>query len=156
MSKLQEFCKKGLNNMGYDMEMVVLKKKSLEEMKKLLPGCTFKDLYKDFLFTRLYPDLYEFSEDEKGRVITFSSKNIFRDFFEPKLENDEAIIIDEETYNRMLCWLEEKLKSKTLYDYTYDENCDYLEFETMIRVYKQMKAEKIVYETEFVVYQHDW
>ena len=56
----------------------------------------------------------------------------------------------------MLCWLEEKLKSKTLYDYTYDENCDYLEFETMIRVYKQMKAEKIVYETEFVVYQHDW
>ena len=64
--------------------------------------------------------------------------------------------IDEETYNRMLCWLEEKLKSKTLYDYTYDENCDYLEFETMIRVYKQMKAEKIVYETEFVVYQHDW
>lgn len=145
--------------MGYDMDMAVLKKKSLEEMKKILPDYTFRDMYSDFLFTRLYPDKYEVSEDEKGRWITWANRNIFYDFFQPKLENDAAIIINEDTYSKMVDWLEEKLKNKTLYDIAInedDDECDEYELGEMIRVYKQMKKEKINYETEFVVYQHDW
>lgn len=145
--------------MGYDMEMVVLKKKSLKEMKKILPDYTFRDMYSSFLFSRLYPDKYEVPEDEEGRWVTWANRNIFYDFFEPKLENDEAVIINEDTYNKMVSWLEEKLKNKTLYDIAINEDndeYDEYEFGEIIRIYRQMKKEKINYETEFVVYQHDW
>lgn len=142
--------------MGYDMSIGVLKHKSLVEVQKLFPTYTFKELYSDFLFCKLYPDEYKISEDEKGRWITWSNRNIFRDFFEPKLENDEAIIINEATYNKMVDWLEEKLKNKTLYDCACDKDCDEYELGEIIRIYRQMKEEKIDYETEFVVYQHDW
>lgn len=142
--------------MGYDMDMAVLKRKSLEEAQKILPNYTFRDMYSSFLFSRLYPDKYEVPEDEKGRWITWSNRNIFRDFFEPKLENDEAVIINEDTYNKMVDWLEEKLKNKTLYDCACDEEYDEYELGEIIRIYRQMKKESIDYETEFVVYQHDW
>lgn len=142
--------------MGYDMSLVVLKKKSLEEAQKVFPEFTFKEIYSCFLFSRLQPDEYEFPEDEEGRCVTWANKNIFKDFFEPRLKNDEAIIISEDMYNKMITWLEGKLKSKTLYDWTSDEECDGNEIAEMIRIYRQMKKENIDYETEFVVYQHDW
>ena len=142
--------------MGYDMDMAVLKRKSLEEAQKFFPTYTFKELYSNLLFAKLYPDEYEISEDEKGRWITWSNRNIFQDFFEPKLENDEVIIVDEDTYNKMVDWLEEKLKNKTLYDCACDKEYDEYEAETMIRVYRQMKKENVNYDTEFIVYQHDW
>lgn len=142
--------------MGYDMDMAVLKRKSLEDIQKVLPNYTFKDMYSSFLFSRLYPDEYEVPEDEKGRWITWSNRDIFKDFFEPKLENDEAIIIDKDTYNKMVDWLEEKLKSKTLYDCACDKEYNGYDVEEMIRVYRQMKKENVDYETEFIVYQHDW
>ena len=142
--------------MGYDMDMVVLKRKSLEEAQKLFPKYTFRDMYSSFLFSRLYPDEYEIPEDEQGRRITWANRNIFRDFFEPKLENDEAVIINEVTYNKMVDWLEKKLKSKTLYDCACNKEYDDYKVAEMIRVYRQMKEEKIDYVTEFIVYQHDW
>lgn len=142
--------------MGYDMSIAVFKKKSLNEAQKLFPKYTFKDLYSDLLFRRLRPDIYDIPEDEKGRWITWANRNIFRDFFEPKLENDEAVIINEVTYNKMVDWLEKKLKSKTLYDCACNKEYDDYKVAEMIRVYRQMKEEKIDYVTEFIVYQHDW
>lgn len=142
--------------MGYDMEMIVLKKKSLKEAQKIFTDYTFKDMYLNFLFSRLYPDEYRIPKDEKGRYITGTDINIFKDFFKPKLENDEVIIIDEVIYNKMISWLEEKLKSKTLYDCVFDETLNIYELKEIIRVYRQMKEEDIDYETEFVVYQHNW
>ena len=142
--------------MGYDMEIVVLKKKSLEEIQKVLPDYSFREMYTDFLFSRLYQDEYEVPENEEGRWITSTNINIFRDFFDQKLGNDEAIIINEDTYNKMVAWLEEKLKSKTLHDLACNEDFDKNKLEEMIKIYRQMKEEKINYETEFVVHQHDW
>lgn len=142
--------------MGYDMEIVVLKKKTLEEAKRMFPDHIFGDMYSIFLFSRLYPDEYAFPEDEEGRVIVDTNLNIFRDFFEPELKNDEAIIVDKDVYCKMIVWLEEKLKSKTLFDFACAEECDACEFREIISVYKKMKSANIDFMTEFIVYRHDW
>ncbi len=142
--------------MGYDMEIVVLKKKTLEEAKRMLPDYTFGDMYSNFLFSRLYPDEYEFPKDEEGRIIVDTYINIFRDFFRPELKNDEAIIIDKDVYCKMIVWLEERLKSKTLFDFVCADGGDVCKFKEMMVVYKQMKMASIDFVTEFVVYRHDW
>ena len=140
----------------YDMEIAVLKKKTLEETKRMLPDYTFSEMYSIFLFSRLYPDEYEFPEDEEGRFITYSSYNIFGDYFEPAFENGMAIIIDKDIYSEMMVWLEDKLKSVTLLDFACNQGCDIYEFQEMINVYKNMRwsKDKIDFATEFVVFQH--
>jgi len=142
--------------MGYDMDMVVLKKKTLKQIEELIPKHSFRFLYSEFLFPNLYPEDYEIPEDEIGRFITWSNWNVFRDFFNIPLENDAVIIIEENTYKKMCDWLKEKLKSKTLYDLACDEKYDEYETAQLIRIYKQMTKEQIDFETEFIVYQHNW
>lgn len=142
--------------MGYDMKIVVLKKKTLNYVREMFPNYTFSEMYSSFLIDYLYPEEYIIPEDEVGREIVWSNKDIFSDFFERKLKNDEAIVIDEDTYTKMIDWLEDKMKSKTLYDLAIDEKNNMCELEEMIRAYRNMKTEKIDYETEFVVYSHDW
>lgn len=142
--------------MGYDMKIVVLKKKTLEEAKRMLPDYTFSDIYSNFLFSRLYPDEYEFAEDEEGRIISDACTNIFKGFFDPELKNDEAIIIDEDKYYEMIAWLEKELSSKTLLDLVCTDGGNVFMLKEMMDVYKQMKVMRINFSTEFVVYCHDW
>ena len=142
--------------MGYDMNLVVLKNKTLNNIRKEFPDYTFSEMYSSFLVDYLYPDDYIIPEDEIGREIVWANRDIFCNFFERKLENDEAIIIDENTYIKMLDWMENEMKSKTLYDIAIDETGSLCEIEEMIRVYRQMRKEKIDFESEFVVYHHDW
>lgn len=141
--------------MGYNMEIVVFKKKTLEEVQKYMKDYTFSDLYSDYLFTRLYPDDYDFPDDERAKPIVDLNRNVFKEFFNPPLNNDIAIIIDEHTYDKMLLWLENKLKTTTLYDLKDDDDYEY-DAHIWIMCYKQMKKAKIDFETEFVVFQHDW
>lgn len=143
--------------MGYDMNIAVLKKKTLELAQEVIPDYSFKDMFSSFLFTRLQPEEYEIPEDEEGRWIAYADRNIFREFFEPKLENGATFIIDRETYYKMMNWLEQKLKSKTLYDYVWNIiEVDFAEIAAMMYVYHGMVNEDIDFETEFVVYSHDW
>lgn len=142
--------------MSYDMNIVVLKNKTLNNIRKEFPDYTFSEMYSSFLVDYLYPDDYIIPEDEVGREIVWANRDIFCNFFEGKLNNDEAIIIDEDTYTRMFNWLEGEMKSKTLYDIAIDEAANLCEVEDLIRVYKQMRNKKIDFGTEFVVYHHDW
>jgi hypothetical protein len=142
--------------MSYDMNLVILKNKTLNNIRKEFPDYTFSEMYSSFLVDYLYPDDYIIPEDEVGREIVWANRDIFCNFFEGKLKNDEAIIIDEDTYAKMFNWLESEMKSKTLYDIAIDETGNLCEIEELIRAYRQMKKEKIDFETEFVVYHHDW
>lgn len=142
--------------MGYDMSLVVLKNKTLNNIRKEFPDYTFSEMYSSFLVYYLYPDDYIIPEDEVGREIVWSNRDIFYNFFEGNLKNDEAIIIDENTYIKMFGWLENEMKGKTLYDVAIDESDNLCEIEEMIRAYRQMRKEKIDFESEFVVYHHDW
>jgi hypothetical protein len=142
--------------MSYDMNLVILKNKTLNNIRKEFPDYTFSEMYSSFLVDYLYPDDYIIPEDEVGREIVWANRDIFCNFFEGKLNNDEAIIVDEDTYTRMFNWLESEMKSKTLYDIAIDETGNLCEIEELIRVYRQMRKEKIDFGTEFVAYHHDW
>lgn len=140
--------------MGYDAEIIVFKKKTLEEIQKTLPDCTFKDLYSNYLFTRIYPDVYDFPEDE-AKWIHSPCKDIFNEFFEGKFQNGEVKIIDKETYYRFYNWLENKLKHTTLYNLVNNKIDEYY-IDSLIKTYKSMRDITIDFETELVVFEHDW
>jgi len=142
--------------MGYDMNIGVLKRKTIEKLKKEFPENSFQVLFLDYLWKYLNPDDYYVEIDEEGRYITWSNRNIFKKFFDPNLNNNAAIIIEEPTYNEMLNYLECQLKCKRLYDLVFVSDDEIYEYQEIMKVYKQMLEEKIDWNTEVVVFQHDW
>lgn len=146
--------------MGYDMNLVVFKKKSLERIKEKtgveILDFNITDAYSIYLFTLLYPDEYVVPEGEEARHILSESYRILDDFFKEKhieVGNDEAIIIPKETYEDLVLWVEKKLKSTTLFDLAWKDDFEIL---TYVAVYQNLKREKIDFDTEFVVFAHDW
>ena len=67
--------------MGYDMNLVVLKNKTLNNIRKEFPDYTFSEMYSSFLVDYLYPDDYIIPEDEIGREIVWANRDIFCNFF---------------------------------------------------------------------------
>lgn len=116
---------------------------------------SFRDLYSNYLFTRIYPDEYDFPEDEKATWIFSPCRDIFNEFFEGNFDNEEARIIDKEMYSKFYYWLEDKLKNTTLYNLV-DSDMDEQYVCSLVDTYKNMRDKPIDFETEFVVFQHDW
>lgn len=141
--------------MGYSADIVVFKKKTLQYIQEILQNYSFRDLYSNYLFTRIYPDEYDFPEDEKVKWISSPCKDIFNDFFEGNFENEEARIINKEIYSKFYYWLEDKLKNTTLYNLA-DGGIDEQYVSSLIDTYKNMRDKPVDFETEFVVFQHDW
>ena len=93
---------------------------------------------------------------EEARYILSESYRILDDFFKEKgvkVENDEAILISKKTYEDLVIWVEEKLKSTTLFDLAWKDEFEIL---TYVTVYQNLKREKIDFDTEFVLFIHDW
>lgn len=141
--------------MGYDMDLGVFKKKTLERLQKELPEYSLSDLYSNCLFAWMYPKEYEIPKDEEARCICSLNKDVFEGFFDESVENDEAIIIDKNTYLKMYEWLENKLKITTAYDFISNPDYEY-EVPVWIVAYKNMMKEEIDFDTEVVIFQHDW
>lgn len=140
--------------MGYDMNLMVFKKKSLDRIKGEWADYSFSDIYSNLLFSRLYPDEYDFPEDEIGRCIYSGNRDILSDFFVSEIYNDEAVFIGRKIYNKIFQWLEEKLRSITLYDLLWED--DIRQYLDLMELYKCLLEEHIDFETEFVVFEHDW
>ena len=121
--------------MGYDSDIIAFKKKTLKNIQEILPDYSFRDLYSNYLFTRIYPDEYNFPEDEKAKWISSPSSDIFNEFFDGKFENEEARVIDKETYYKFYHWLEDKLKSITLYNLV-DNDIDEQYISSLVDTYK--------------------
>ena len=143
--------------MGYDMQLSVFKKKTLECIEKELEPekYSFSVIFSECLYAWLYPEEYKIPEGEEGRYICSENINIFKDFFGGKVENCEAIIIDEETYNCMFTWLGIKLKSMNLFDFVDDPEAKYMIY-PYIRTYRNMRDANVNFDEEFVVFEHDW
>lgn len=137
------------------MELTVFKKKTLSKIKNKIHEGSISDLYSECLFAYLYPEDYEIPKEEVGRYICSESTRVFDEFFNRKIDNDEVIIIDEKTYKQMYGWLENKLKTTTLYDLV-DGRENEIGIDSIIRTYKNMREEVIDFENEFVIYTHDW
>ena len=141
--------------MGYDAKIIAFKKKTLQNIQEVLPDYSFKDLYSNYLFTRMYPEEYDFPEDEKAKWISSPCRDIFSEFFDGNFENEEARVIDEETYYKFYHWLEDKLRNTTLYNLV-DSGMDERYISSLVDTYKNMRDTPVDFNTEFVVFQHDW
>ena len=141
--------------MGYDADIVAFKKQTLQNIQEVLPDYSFRDLYSNYLFTRIYPEEYDFPEDEKAKWISSPCRDIFSEFFDDDFENEEARIIDKETYYKFYHWLEDKLRNITLYNLI-DSDMDEQYISSLVDTYKNMRESTINFEEEFVVFEHDW
>ena len=117
--------------MGYDSDIIAFKKKTLKNIQEILPDYSFRDLYSS------------------------SSSDIFNEFFDGKFENEEARVIDKETYYKFYHWLEDKLKSITLYNLV-DNDIDEQYISSLVDTYKNMRDKPVDFNTEFVVFEHNW
>lgn len=139
--------------MGYDMGMAVFKKKNLEEIQKIMPNYTFKDMYNDFSINiETIEDIFPI-KGCFGKWVFESNKNIFYNFFEPKLNDEETIIINKDTYWNIINWLEDQLKNHTIYDCIFNKEYDWCEYKEMGRIYENMKNVIINFDEEFVIFQ---
>ena len=141
--------------MGYDADIVAFKKQTLQNIQEVLPDYSFRDLYSNYLFTRMYPEEYDFPEDEKAKWISSPCRDIFSEFFDDDFENEEARIIDKETYYKFYYWLENKLRRTTLYNLV-DSGMDERYISSLVDTYKNMRDTSVDFNTEFVIFQHDW
>lgn len=142
--------------MGYDMKMVIFKKKTLEKLKKEISKenseWSFSDIFSRYLFAWKYIEEYDIPKDEEAKCICSESCRIFDNFFKEEIKNDDAIIIDKDTYNNMFKWLKDKLKAISLLDLV-DDKTDY---KPLLRVYKGMRDANIDFDKEFIVFEHNW
>lgn len=79
--------------MGYDMELISIRKKKLEEIQDIIEDYTYKDMFVDFLFIS-YESNTAMAE-EYGKWILSESRNLFKDFFienKIKIENGENLL----------------------------------------------------------------
>ena len=141
--------------MGYDANIVAFKKKTLQNIQEVLPDYSFRDLYSNYLFTRIYPEEYDFPEDEKAKWISSPCRYLFNEFFDGNFENGEAKIIDKEIYYKFYYWLENKLRRTTLYNLIYSDIDDQY-IGSIIDTYKNMRDKPVDFNTEFAVFRHDW
>ena len=141
--------------LGYDADIIAFQKKTLENIQEALPDYSFRDLYSNYLFTRIYPDEYIFPEDETAKWIASPCRDMFSEFFNGDFENEDAKIIDEETYYKFYHWLEDKLRNTTLYNLI-DSDMDEQYIGSLVDTYKNMRDIPVDFDTEFVVFQHDW
>lgn len=136
------------------MELVIFKKKTLDNIKRECPKMSISDLFSNYLYAFLHPECYKIPENEEGRWICSEETDIFEDFFNAKIDNGETIIIDEKIYAKMYKWLEKKLKTITLYDFIYDKNYEE-HIHSIICVYKNMSNIVVDFENEVVLFCHE-
>ena len=142
--------------MGYDGGIVIVKKKAVEKVKHFLIVYSFSELYENYLYMWEYPEEHGLPEDEKSIGVDVLDKNILDEYFRRKpLENGESRLIPKSIYDDFLKWIEDKIKSTTLYDIATGQIDDYT-VHAYINVYKFLKDLQIDWDNEYVVFQNDW
>lgn len=141
--------------MGYDMNLFVFKKKILDEIRNKFPEKSMYELYSQYLFTFLNPEEYEVSKEWEGRCICWENEEIFNDFFDREIDDEEAMIINEKIYKKMCQWLNKKLKTTTIYD-IYTGKYDFHFMKACMYAYKNMNDAVIDFNNEFVLFVQDW
>ena len=146
--------------MGYDANIIAFKKKELDNIRQSIPEFTHEDMYTSYKLEEYIHDIGEGDIERINANWIYSPKrDVFSEFFKTKNikfdEYDDFIVVNEETYNNFYAWIENKLSRLTLLDVINSEKEeDY--FEELKHTYKNMRDKKIDFETEFVIFEHDW
>lgn len=133
--------------MGYEGDIVAVKKEYFKEIQKIYPNYSVHDVYMDYLIDE---------NDDNFRWIHSPYKDIFTDFFGKDFKNGDARIIDKNSYEQFYTWLENKVKNTTLYDYVDDGYEDEEYASTLINAYRNLRNKPINFDDEFVIFEHDW
>lgn len=137
-------------------EIILIKKKVIEDAKKMFPRCSFSEIYYQYLYTREYPKEYDFLTEEESISVAYFNTNVFREYFkENTIENDEARIIDKKFYEEFKKWIENKVKNTTLFDIETGKITD-SQANNYIRIYHALQNLNVDWNTECVVFQNDW
>ena len=131
--------------MGYNGQITIMKKKVIEKAKEMeiFKNTPFSDIFMDYLYIYQHPEAYVFPKDEESKEIVWFSHDPFEEYFgENTLKNDEARIIEKSVYEDYVKWIENKVKTTTLYDIATDRIGKY-EADTYINVYLSLKDLKI-------------
>lgn len=142
--------------MGYDMELVSLKKKKFKEIQGIIDGYTYKDMFTDFLFVS-HNDSGDIAQ-EYGTWILSENRNLFQDLFHEngiKIDCNDAVIVEPALFEKMKDWLKNKLESIKLIDLI-ESDVDLYESEILISAYKSMVSAEVDFEHEILVFEHDW
>lgn len=144
--------------MGYDANIIAFKKKELDNIRQLIPEFTHEDMYTSY-------KLEEYADNikEKDRItanwIYSPRRDVFSEFFKTKNikfnDYDDFIVVDKDTYNSFYTWIENKLSNLTLMDVINSEKEDDY-FEALKHTYINMRDKKVDFETEFVIFEHNW
>lgn len=142
--------------MGYDGGIIIVKKKAFEKVKHLLIAYSFSDLYRNYLYMWESPGHYGIPKDEESIVAAWFTDDIFEEYFTEKpLENDEARIVTKDIYEDFVNWIENKVKTTTLYDIATKQIGDNMA-RTYIDAYKSLKNLQVDWNKEYVVFTNDW
>lgn len=132
--------------MGYDLDMVKIKKKSYDALQKEVPGVDVITAYEQTLYAYLHTDEYDIPEGEEAEYILYESIPVFKGC----LEQGIKIVVDKEKYMELMGFLEGELKSKTLLDLVDDsEMLD--KTRVFVEAYKSMRDTVIDWENEIVI-----
>lgn len=113
-----------------------MKKKFVNDMIEVMQDDTFSEMYHDVGYTREYPDIYEFSKEEETIELASIQYDIFTPFFKVKqLENNEARIIDQETWEVFQMYIFDTLQNFSLLDLA-DEKMSEKMADAYMHVYK--------------------
>lgn len=140
--------------MGFDLTMAVMKRNVISKAKEQYPDVDFSTLYGNYLYQWIYNDMNDrcdIPDNEMGYYLVGANFDIFKGYFKEVPKSDEYLLIDEQQFKDMLIWLENKIKSTTLFDILKD-NIESYYIEQMLNTYKCMKEAEIDFNTEIVVY----
>lgn len=140
--------------MGCDISLCIYKLKTLEQAKKAVPGACFQDLYDNYIFTREYPDTYEFDSDEEAKDIVEIHNDVFCGKFGMIVE-DAAIMLDKSKYEEAYAWAISEASKISLLDIVnnkYDEG----KALALIDLCIAMRKTEIDWNTEFVVINYSF
>lgn len=142
--------------MGYDGGIIKVKKCAIERARKLFPEKSFSEIYNIYLYTREFPDFYDFDEEETSEGIIDLNLNVFNEYFiKEKMENDECRLIDKDVYQSFSKWIENKVKTITLYDIATGKISEH-QAEIYQRIYLTLQKENIDWNTEYIVFENNW
>ena len=130
--------KKHWKKQVYDYQIVILKK-----------------LYYRYIYTRNFPEFYDFNSNEMAVEIIDCNIEILKDFFDQeKIEtkSNAVYMLDKNTYEKIISYLFTKAKNISLYDIS-NGKTNLAEAKVLVDFCKNASQKRVDFSKEFVVFE---
>ena len=131
------------------------KKRNTEKASLRLPNCNFEELYYRYIYTRNFPEFYDFNSNEMAVEIIDCNIEILKDFFDQeKIEtkSNAVYMLDKNTYEKIISYLFTKAKNISLYDIS-NGKTNLAEAKVLVDFCKNASQKRVDFSKEFVVFE---